>query len=135
MRIPVATENYLEAILVEKARLGRVRSIDVCKSLDYSKPTVSIMMKQLREKGYIQMDSGGYITLTPEGKKIAEKTYERHTIIAGLLMSLGVDEGTAYEDACKIEHDLSEKSFKAIKHQFLKHRDRDDSSSQSPESL
>lgn len=122
MRILEAAENYLEVILVEKARLGQLRSIDVCNALNYSKPTISIMMKQLRENGYISMDSGGFISLTPKGTEIAEKIYERHVILSSLLMDLGVDEETAYKDACKIEHDLSETSFEMIKQHYLKHK-------------
>jgi Mn-dependent DtxR family transcriptional regulator len=122
MRILEAAENYLEVILVEKARLGQLRSIDVCNALNYSKPTISIMMKQLRENGYISMDSGGFISLTPKGTEIAEKIYERHVILSSLLMDLGVDEETAYKDACKIEHDLSETSFEMIKQHYLKYK-------------
>jgi len=122
MRILKAAENYLEIILVENARLGQVRSIDVCKALNYSKPTVSIMMKQLRENGYITMDTHGYITLTPKGAEIAEKIYERHIILSSWLMDLGVDQETAYADACKIEHELSDISFEMIKKHYLERK-------------
>jgi Mn-dependent DtxR family transcriptional regulator len=121
MKILEAAENYLEIILVEKARLGQVRSIDICNALNYSKPTVSVMMKQLREDDYIEMDMHGYITLTNKGSEIAEKIYERHVVLAGSLMALGVDEETAYKDACKIEHDISETSFKLIKKHYDMH--------------
>lgn len=122
MRILKAAENYLEIILVENARLGQVRSIDVCNALNYSKPTVSIMMKQLRENGYISIDAHGYITLTHKGAEIAEKIYERHIILSSLLMDLGVDQETAYEDACKIEHDLSDLSFEMIKKHYVERK-------------
>ena len=105
MKILEAAENYLEVILIEKEKLGNVRSIDICNALNYSKPTISVMMKQLRENGYIEMDRDGFITLTDTGSEIAEKIYERHRLLAGFLMSIGVDEETAFRDACKIEHD------------------------------
>jgi Mn-dependent DtxR family transcriptional regulator len=115
MKILEAAENYLEIILIEQEKLGHVRSIDVCNALNYSKPTISVMMKQLRENGYIEMDQDGYITLTDLGDGIARKIYERHELLAKILISVGVDKDTAYHDACKIEHDLSEMSFEALK--------------------
>ena len=115
MKILEAAENYLEIILIEKEKLGQVRSIDICNALNYSKPTISVMMKQLRENGYIEMDQDGYISLTDKGGEIAGKIYERHELLAKLLISLGVDRDTAYQDACKIEHDLSEESFERLK--------------------
>lgn len=115
MKILEAGENYLEVILIEKEKLGRVRSIDICNALNYSKPTISVMMKQLRENGYIEMDPDGYITLTEKGGEIARRVYERHEILAKMLISIGVDEETAYRDACKIEHDISQTSFEALK--------------------
>jgi Mn-dependent DtxR family transcriptional regulator len=122
MKILEAGENYLEMILIENAKHGQVRSIDICNSLNYSKPTVSVMMKKLRESGYIEMDADGYITLTDQGKAIAEKMYERHMIIAEILMALGVDEETAFTDSCKIEHDLSAASFDAIKDYYFRNK-------------
>ena len=118
MKILEAAENYLEVILIEKEKLGNVRSIDICNALNYSKPTISVMMKQLRENGYIEMDRSGFITLTETGGEIAEKIYERHRLLADFLMSIGVDEETAYKDACKIEHDLSETSFEMLKRHY-----------------
>ena len=115
MKIYEAAENYLETILILTQRDGRVRSIDVANHLNYSKPTISVVMKQFRENGYIRMDDGGYITLTEKGAKIAGSTYERHRVIAEVLTQLGVDEKTAYDDACKIEHAISEKTFECIK--------------------
>ena len=108
-------ENYLETILVLSLKGGSVRSINIVNELEYSKPSVSVAMKNLREKGYILMDPNGHITLTEEGRKIADAVYERHIAISDWLMFLGVDEKTALQDACKMEHTMSEKSFLAIK--------------------
>jgi Mn-dependent DtxR family transcriptional regulator len=119
VKIQEAAENYLETIYILKNKFGRVRSIDICKKLNYSKPTVSVMMKQFRENGYIEMDSDGYIVLTNKGIKIAETMYERHNVIAHVLMSIGVDEETAFADSCKMEHDISEKSFNCMKKHYL----------------
>ena len=99
---------------------NRVRSIDIVNELEYSKPSVSIAMKNLRTKGYIDIDAEGYITLTDMGRKIAKTMYERHVVISGWLISLGVDKKTAIEDACKMEHAMSEKSFVAIKQHIAK---------------
>ena len=120
MEIHESAENYLETILIEKNKKGQVRSIDICNALGYSKPTVSVVMKQFRENGYIEMDDNGYITLTDKGMEIAERMYERHVIIADFLMAIGVDETTAYQDSCKIEHDISETSFECMKNHYLK---------------
>ena len=120
MEIHESAENYLETILIEKNKKGQVRSIDICNALGYSKPTVSVVMKQFRENGYIEMDDNGYITLTDKGMEIAERMYERHVIIADFLMAIGVDEATAYQDSCKIEHDISETSFECMKNHYLK---------------
>lgn len=115
MRIKESAEDYLESILILKNRLGNVRSIDIVNYFDYSKPSISIAMKNLRSEGYIEVDEKGYITLTEKGMQIAEKMYERHTLLTGWLTALGVDEKTAAEDACRIEHVISEESFEAIK--------------------
>lgn len=115
MNIHESAEDYLEAILVLKERLGMVRSIDVVHYLDYSKPSVSVAMKNLRNSGHIRVDENGHITLAPTGKKIAEMIYERHRILSQWLESLGVSRETASEDACRIEHVISEESFAAIK--------------------
>ena len=109
-----SAENYLETILVLSLKDERVRSIDIVNELGYSKPSVSVAMKNLRGKGYIVMD-GGYITLTAKGRKIADTMYERHVAISDWLIYLGVDRKTAVQDACKMEHAMSEKSFLAIK--------------------
>ena len=120
MQIKESAENYLEAILMIKAEKGHVRSIDVANRLGFTKPSVSVAMKNFREEGYITSDSDGGIALTDKGKLIAERIYERHQIIAKALMALGVDEATAYEDSCKIEHDISDLSFEKIKEHITK---------------
>ncbi len=116
MKIQESAENYLEAILILHQQNGQVRSIDIVNHLEFSKPSVSVAMKNLRENGYIEMDASGYITLTDEGRTIAETMYERHTFLSRWLMELGVDEKTAAEDACRMEHTMSSQSFEAIKH-------------------
>jgi DtxR family Mn-dependent transcriptional regulator len=115
MKIQESAENYLETILVLKNKNGAVRSIDIANELGFSKPSVSVAMKNLRENGYIEVDSSGYITLLDSGRRIAEKIYERHTTLSKWLVSLGVDAKTAAEDACRIEHIISSESFEAIK--------------------
>ncbi len=115
MKIQESAEDYLETILILQGRKGSVRSIDIVNELGYSKPSVSIAMKNLRENGYIEMGTDGYITLLEPGKTIAEKTYERHTFLSQWLTSLGVDPEIAAKDACRIEHVISAQSFDAIK--------------------
>ena len=115
MKVHESAENYLETILVLGLKGEKVRSIDIVNELEYSKPSVSIAMKNLRTKGYIVMDEDGYITLTGKGRKIADSMYERHVAISNWLVLLGVDRKTAVQDACKMEHAMSEKSFLAIK--------------------
>ena len=110
-----SVEDYLETILVLSKQLPVVRSIDIANELEYSKPSVSVAMKTLRGKGYITVSSEGYIVLTEEGKKLASDTYERHTLISQWLVELGVSPETASADACRIEHDLSQESFDALK--------------------
>ena len=120
MKIQESAENYLETILILQKRNGSVRSIDIVNELDYSKPSISIAMKNLRENGYIEMDPSGFISFLPEGQKIAEKVYERHIVISNWLASLGVDPSVAEEDACRIEHVISAESFEAIKSHIAK---------------
>lgn len=115
MKILESAENYLETILILQKRNGNVRSIDIVNELDYTKPSVSIAMKNLRENGFIEMDRAGYITLLDSGREIAEKMYERHTLLSKWLISLGVSPEIAAEDACRIEHVLSTETFDAIK--------------------
>lgn len=118
MKIQESAENYLETILTLSQQKPNVRSIDIVNELNFSKPSVSVAMKNLRENGYIQMDGNGFITLTPSGLAIAEKIYERHTLISQWLISLGVDEKIAQEDACRMEHVISTETFEAIKKRF-----------------
>ena len=120
MSIHESAENYLETILMLSLKNPMVRSIDIVNELEYTKPSVSIAMKNLRENGCIEMDSDGYITLTTKGKDIAESVYEKHKLLTQWLMFLGVDKITAAEDACKIEHVISAESFDAIKNHAKK---------------
>ena len=115
MKIYESAEDYLETILILKERLGLVRSIDIVNELGYSKPSVSVAMKKLRENGYIEVDGGGFISLNPSGLEIAQKIYSRHRVLTHALIALGVNEDIAAADACKIEHDLSEETFQKIK--------------------
>ena len=108
-------EMYLESILVLTKQGKDIRAIDICEYLGYSKPSVSRAIGLLKTGGYITVDGKGYITLTEEGKSVANKMFERHTMLTEFLVKLGVDEKTASEDACKIEHHISEASFDAIK--------------------
>ena len=119
MIIKESAENYLEAVLMINNKKGYARSIDVANELGYSKPSVSVAMKKFREDGYITIDSEGKITLTEKGEVIAKRVYERHQVIAKALIAIGVDEETAYEDSCKIEHDISNETFEKLK-EFLK---------------
>ncbi|MBQ2284200.1 MAG: metal-dependent transcriptional regulator [Clostridia bacterium] len=119
MRIKESAENYLEAILILKKEKGNVRSIDIANDLGVTKPSVSVAMKSFREEGYITVDENGSIELTEKGMEIANRVYERHEIIAKALMAIGVSKETAYEDSCKIEHDISNETFKKLK-TFLK---------------
>lgn len=115
MKIQESAENYLEAILMIGLRKGAVRSIDIVNELGYSKPSISVAMKNLRENGYIEVDTDGYINLLEKGREIAEKMYERHTFLSQWLISLGVDSKIATQDACRIEHVISSETFEAIK--------------------
>ena len=108
-------EDYLEAILMLKERNGVVRSIDIANELNFTKPSISVAMKRLRENGFIEMDRDSHITLTDKGYEIANNIYTRHKVLTSVLVALGVEEHIAAEDACKIEHDLSEESFEAIR--------------------
>ncbi len=122
LKIQESAENYLETILVLHRRKGMVRSIDIVNELEFSKPSVSVAMKRLREEGCIEMDHAGYITLTERGNEIATKVYERHELFTEWLTSLGVSPEIAAEDACRIEHVLSVESFSAIKQHVEKQR-------------
>lgn len=115
MAVNESAENYLETILILSKKLPVVRSVDIAEELGFKKPSVSVAMKNLRQKQHIVMDRSGFITLTPSGREIAEMIYERHQLLSAWLMRLGVPEKTAVEDACKIEHVISRESFQAIK--------------------
>lgn len=120
MHVNESAENYLETILMLSTKLPVVRSVDVANELGFKKSSVSIAMKNLREKGHIMVSDAGFITLTESGKEIAETIFERHEFLSAWLMKLGVDETTASEDACKIEHVISAESFQAIKN-YVEH--------------
>ena len=115
MKILESAENYLETILILQKRNGTVRSIDIASELEYTKPSVSVAMKNLRENGYIEMDKMGHITLMDTGLAIAEAMYERHTALSNFLLAIGVSAQTAKDDACRMEHIISEETFEAIK--------------------
>ena len=113
-------EDYLETILILMEKLQAVRSVDIAEEIGYSKASISVAMKNLKEKEYIEISKEGYITLTPSGNKIASEIYERHKVITDLLIGLGVNPVTASEEACKIEHDISAETFEAIKRHIKK---------------
>ena len=115
MKVHESAENYLETILILSQKNGNVRSIDIANELAFSKPSVSVAMKNLRTQGHIVVDNDGYIRLTESGRKIAETIYERHTLLSNWLVHLGVPAETAAEDACRMEHVISPESFAAIK--------------------
>lgn len=115
MQIRQSAEDYFEMIYMLKKRNGSVRAIDIVNEMGFSKPTVSVAMKKFRENGYVTVDEDGNLSLTSQGQAIAENIYEKHMVLAKMLMALGVDETVAYQDACRMEHCLSEESFAAIK--------------------
>ncbi len=110
-----AVENYLETILVLSGKKPDLHAIDICDELGYSRPTVSVVVKQMKGNGFITVDENNHIALTEKGRSIAERMYERHNIISEFFMAIGVSKETALEDACKIEHDISEETFECIK--------------------
>ncbi|MEF2954357.1 MAG: metal-dependent transcriptional regulator [Blautia sp.] len=112
-------EDYLETIYVLRKRLPVVRSIDIATELGYSKPSVSVAMKNLKTRGFVTVSQEGYISFTEQGEALASQTFERHTVIRDWLISLGVNEETASEDACKMEHDMSSETFQALKKHIL----------------
>lgn len=122
MQIHESAENYLETILVLQRKLGHVRSIDIADELSFSKPSVSVAMKKLRTNGFIEVDKDGYISLLDSGREVAEKIYERHTLLSDWLCALGVSPRTAAEDACRMEHVISDETFAVLK----KHAARQD---------
>ena len=118
MNIHKSAEDYLEMILMLREQKGYARSIDIATGLSVTKPSVSFAMKRLRENGYITMDEDNYISLTDKGLEIARSIYERHKALTKFLIQLGVDEEIAREDACKIEHDISQETFDAVRRQI-----------------
>ena len=122
MTIHRSSEDYLEAMLMLKEEHGYIRSVDVAGKMGVTKPSVSYATKRLRESGYITLDQAGMIVLLEPGREIAERMYERHKLLTELLIGLGVSPETAREDACKIEHDLSEETFDAIRRHAQEYR-------------
>ena len=120
MQIHESAENYLETILMLQEKNGTVRSIDIANELEFSKPSVSVAMKNLRMNGYIEMDKSGQIRLLPKGQEIADRTYEKHRVLSQWLVALGVNPKVAAEDACRIEHVISAESFSALKRHLHK---------------
>jgi len=120
--IQESAENYLETILLLKKSLGEVRSIDIANKLNFKKSSISAAMKKFRANGYITVNNDGFINLTDKGKALAERVYERHKTICDFLMSIGVSEKTAKEDACRIEHIISEETLKQLKSDLNKRR-------------
>ena len=115
MKVHESREDYLETILILEGRKVNVRSVDVANELGYSRPSVSRAVKLLREKDFITVDSSGIINLTEKGRKKAEEVYDRHVVLTEFFVALGVDEGTAAQDACKMEHVISRETFEALK--------------------
>ena len=118
MKMQESAEDYLEMILILKERIKQVRSIDIVNEMGYTKPSVSLAMKKLRENGYIKMDADGYITLENSGLEIATQMYDRHKFFTQFLMTLGVCTETALKDACKMEHAISDESYQCIRKYF-----------------
>lgn len=123
MALHESGQMYLEAIYVLLNKSAKVRAIDVCAYLGYSKPSVSRAVGILKKSEHILVDGDGYITMTPKGLEVAEQLYERHTVLAKMLIALGVDEKTATEDACRIEHVISDESFSAVKAHFFNYKE------------
>ena len=122
MNIYESAEDYLERIIILQERNKEVRSIDIAHDMGFSKPSISVAMKKLKEAGLIVIDDNGFITLTKEGHVIADKVYERHCVLTKVLTSIGVSEEQAEKDACKVEHVISEETFNAIKEHIEKHK-------------
>lgn len=118
MNIHESAEDYLETIMILQEQKGYARSVDIAAHLNVTKPSVSFAMKRLRENGYISMDEENLISLTDQGAAIARRIYDRHKVLSSFLVQLGVDPAIAREDACKIEHDISQETFEAIQKQL-----------------
>jgi len=121
LKIHESGENYLETILILRQRLVNVRSVDIANELNYTKPSVSVAMKLLKENGLIAIDENGFITLTEDGYKIADRVYNRHTLLTKALVRIGVSEETAKDDACRIEHDISDETYDKLKEFCMKY--------------
>lgn len=119
-----SAEDYLETILILFERNGQVRSIDIVNEMNFSKPSISIAMKKLRENGYIRMDVNGLITLTDEGRVIAERIYSRHKLLTKVLEAIGIDEKKAEDEACKIEHDIDDETYERIREFYLNYNEK-----------
>ena len=116
-----SAEDYLETILILRERKGNVRSIDIVNEMNYSKPSISIAMKKLKSEGMVEMDLNGYITLTPLGEEIAKRIYKRHKLLEKVLIAIGIDEETATEEACRIEHVIDDNTYNKINEFYVKH--------------
>ena len=114
MQIQESAEDYLEAILMLQERTGAVRSVDVANLLEFTKASVSVAMKKLRENGYVELDQEGFLLLTQTGREIAARVYDRHRVLTDFFVSLGVSPEVAVRDACKVEHDLSQETFEKL---------------------
>ena len=125
MKVHESAENYLETILILSQKNGNVRSIDIANHLEFSKPSVSHAMSLLREGGYVTTDEDGWLHLTDSGKEIASRIYERHRLLRSWLIEIGVPPEVAEEDACKLEHDVSEVTFSRLKDFILQHKSPD----------
>ena len=121
MAVSEAIENYLETIYILSQQQNEVHAIDICSYLSYSRPTVSIVLRQMREHGLVTVNEDNHIYLTEEGHRIASRIFERHEVLTQMLTQLGVSHETAVRDACKIEHDLSDETFEAIKRHMAQH--------------
>ncbi len=116
-------EDYLERILMLQSEIGNVRAVDIARDMEFSKPSVSIAMKKLEEKGLVVVEADtGYLNLTDEGREIAKKTYEKHETLTSFFKTIGVNPTTAESDACKIEHDLSDETFECLQKYFLNNK-------------
>jgi Mn-dependent DtxR family transcriptional regulator len=115
MAVTQSVADYLEAIMMLQREKVNVRSVDIANHFGYSRPTVSQTLKTFRAKGYVEVDEDGFVKLTALGEEIAQSTYEKHVVLTGLLKAIGVSDETAKEDACKLEHDISDETFEAIK--------------------
>lgn len=124
MKVDETKEMYLEAIYLLALENENVRAVDVAKAMGYTKPSISVAIKKLKGEGYLETDDHGFICLTEKGLDVSKPLYLRHMIIAEILMAMGVNKGTAYEDSCKIEHDLSDESFSAICRYFGKYPEK-----------